>query len=125
MQPRPPSDAVLDSAHLERQCLGDAALARELLVLFDRQCVRLAPPMTSADPGTAREAAHTLRGAAAAVGAVEIARLAARIEADPGSVPSAALAAAVEDVRRLIALRIGGAPPGGGGSALAKPDRVA
>jgi HPt (histidine-containing phosphotransfer) domain-containing protein len=82
----------LDLVHLRRQTGGDAALEREVLSLF------LAKARTDIDritnPGSAqerREAAHALVGSARAIGAVEVARLAATVERETG-VQSAAIA---------------------------------
>ena len=76
------ADPVLDLAYLERQCFGDRALARDLLVLFDGQCRHLLPAITAeASPREQAEAAHALRGAAAAVGARPLAEALAALEA--------------------------------------------
>ena len=124
---------ALDFDHLERQTFGDEQLARDLLVLFDRQCQLLVPLIGARS--TSREgadAAHGLTGAARAVGATLVAALAAEIEASiergVGSAEVGALfrslAAAAEEVRAAVAIRLRH------GAALdpfrlAKPDRVA
>jgi HPt (histidine-containing phosphotransfer) domain-containing protein len=68
---------VFDIGHFERQTFGDAGLQQEILVLFkvqlDETGLTLATPMTATDW---RFLAHTLKGAAAAVGAFRIAELA-------------------------------------------------
>jgi HPt (histidine-containing phosphotransfer) domain-containing protein len=78
----PSSEArILDLAHLCRQTLGDAALEREVLALFEQQCRRLRPLIaTGEDRGARMDAAHTLKGAARAVGAWRVAELAERVE---------------------------------------------
>jgi HPt (histidine-containing phosphotransfer) domain-containing protein len=72
---------ALDVAYLEQQTFGDNALARELLTLFSQQCERLGPAIRRATPMLSRaDAAHTLKGAARAVGASRIAALTDAIE---------------------------------------------
>ena len=72
---------VLDSAHLERQTFGDPALEREVIALFEGQCTRLAPMIAGAGDGAERrDAAHTLKGAARAVGAWAVVAAAEAIE---------------------------------------------
>ncbi len=104
----PTTARAIDRAHLAEQTAGDAALAAELLGLFAGQCDRLLPVI--ADAATERcaraDAAHTLKGSAAGVGAEEIRALCDRIEADlrAGSEPgTAALRAAVARVLAAIA----------------------
>lgn len=64
---------VLDLLHLESQTMGDVELAAELLALFESQCGRLVPAIgAGGDPHALSDAAHTLRGGAAAVGARQI-----------------------------------------------------
>jgi HPt (histidine-containing phosphotransfer) domain-containing protein len=101
----------LDLAHLDRQTAGDLALARELLALFEGQCLRLLPLISGdAEPQARAEAAHTLRGAASAVGAARVADITGRIEAGPPPdellALTAALAHAVAGVRAAIRLRL-------------------
>ncbi len=70
---------VLDRPHLARYTLGDAALEAEILELFVRQApVTMSRLTKSCDDRQWREAAHTLKGSARAVGAK---RLAATAEA--------------------------------------------
>ena len=80
---RPP--VALDRPALLARAGGDAALARELLTLFAVHGMADAERILSglsADEG--RAVAHRLRGAALAVGAEEIAMLAAAVEAGEG-----------------------------------------
>jgi HPt (histidine-containing phosphotransfer) domain-containing protein len=73
---------LLDLAHLSRQTFGDAALEREVLALFEQQCVRLVPIIAAAsEPVERADAAHTLKGAAGAVGAWRLASIAGTLEA--------------------------------------------
>jgi HPt (histidine-containing phosphotransfer) domain-containing protein len=72
---------ALDLAHLGAQTFGDRELERELLELFEQQCRRLLPAIEGRSPIMAPgEAAHTLKGAALAVGAAQVAAIAAAIE---------------------------------------------
>lgn len=71
---------VLDTAHLARQTSGDRDLQRELLALFDAQCDRLLADIAGPSARNAAFAAHTLKGAANAIGAVRVATLAERID---------------------------------------------
>lgn len=73
---------ALDLAHLERQTLGEPTLEREVLALFEQQCMRLLPLIVQGDGLTERaDAAHTLKGAARAVGAWRVATLCETLEA--------------------------------------------
>lgn len=109
MSPR----SLLDLDHLAEQTCGDTALERDLLTLFDRQCVDLGPRIVEADNGDARaEAAHTLRGGAAGIGASRIAELTGLIEEGwrdgrgappPGVLDELALA--IEETRGALARR--------------------
>jgi HPt (histidine-containing phosphotransfer) domain-containing protein len=111
----PGSDApILDLGYLRAQAFGDRALERDLLDLFAQQCRRLLPVI--ADPGplmTQTDAAHTLKGAALAVGAGRVAALAETIEStiergsSEGRLPGLAreLELAIEEVIAAIASR--------------------
>ena len=108
-----PPEAAIDWRHLERQCLGDAALAQELLSLFATQARQLAVQLTEAAlPAPAlADLAHRLKGSALAVGANALAARASALEtlcrrgaapaiiaaaAAPVSAAAAACAAAAE-----------------------------
>jgi HPt (histidine-containing phosphotransfer) domain-containing protein len=73
----------IDFVHLACQTGGDQALEAELLALFAAQCARqladMADPRRSA--GQKRDAAHTLKGAARAIGAWGVAEAAQEVEA--------------------------------------------
>ena len=106
--------AVLDAAYLARQCFGDIALEHELLQLFAAQARALCVVLHGmrGRPAAAADAAHRLKGAAAAVGAARVAAHAARLEAlERGGAMAApdevaGLEQAVEDACVLIALRL-------------------
>jgi HPt (histidine-containing phosphotransfer) domain-containing protein len=72
---------TLDLVHLSRQTGGDAELEQELLVLFADQCARQLATIRDATSRQNRcDAAHTLKGAAFAIGAWEVGEAAAAIE---------------------------------------------
>ena len=73
----------IDVAHLDRQTFGDVALRAELLGLFETQCRALLPVVEVAGEG-ASEAAHSLRGAALAIGAFAVADASGAIEESGG-----------------------------------------
>ena len=76
----------IDLGFLEAQTFGDRTLERELLALFVRQCRRLVPILAATGDAEARaDAAHTLKGGAAAIGAVRVAALAEEVERTIGS----------------------------------------
>jgi len=78
----------LDEAYLDRQTGGDRALANEVLVLFREQARRQYDVIVGeGDARTRRDAAHTLKGSARAIGAWRVAEIVQAIElglADPG-----------------------------------------
>jgi HPt (histidine-containing phosphotransfer) domain-containing protein len=82
MPQNPSSDpAILNFDHLERQVAGDASLKREILQLFQQQTMRITALLqTSTHAHEKRDAAHTLKGAARAIGAEIIADHASRLE---------------------------------------------
>ena len=77
----PMSQTAIDTDHLHRQTGGDYELERELLTLFAQQCVaHLRTIHGSTDRRVRMDAAHTLKGAARAIGAWQVAEAADRIE---------------------------------------------
>lgn len=71
---------AIDMAYLARQTAGDHDLEQELLALFADQCVRHLATLHSDDAGRGRDAAHTLKGAARAIGAWNVANAAEKVE---------------------------------------------
>lgn len=72
---------AIDLVHLARQTGGDHELERELLALFAQQCVRHLRTIHSGEDAKTRiDAAHTLKGAARAIGAWQVAEAADVIE---------------------------------------------
>jgi HPt (histidine-containing phosphotransfer) domain-containing protein len=101
----------LDAAELDRRTFGDAGLRREVLDLFAAQAPRLLAEIEHGDARGRREAAHRLKGSAAAVAAAPLAAAAGVIEAlAPGDAPGRArslarlraeLAAVLDAIARL------------------------
>jgi HPt (histidine-containing phosphotransfer) domain-containing protein len=114
------ADAV-DRAYLARFTLGNAALEREVLGLFAAQVPVYLTRLRGASTAKAwKEAAHTIKGSAAAIGAWRLARfaeMAEKIDVEASSAREeghreeviAALTTAVEDVCRYIARVLGDA----------------
>lgn len=74
----------VDLVHLARQTGGDKSLEEEVLQLFSRQANMLARDLRGERNTEARRRlAHTLNGAARAVGAMPLAELAADVERTP------------------------------------------
>jgi HPt (histidine-containing phosphotransfer) domain-containing protein len=96
---------AIDLAHLNRQTGGDDALAAEVLRLFAAQAPVELVRLRSASASERRKAAHLLVGSARAIGAGEVARLAAEIEAGGKGVD--ALEAAIVEVIEFIAIHFG------------------
>jgi HPt (histidine-containing phosphotransfer) domain-containing protein len=99
-------ESPIDRTHLFDMALGDHALEREVLALFDRQIDLLVERIRAADPSDVSALAHTLKGSARGVGAWPIARAAEAVEtAAPGELARAvaALAAAATEARAAIA----------------------
>ena len=103
-----PDDRPIDLVHLARTTLGDRALEREVLQLFDRQSGILIARMRTAAPAAITALAHTLKGSARGIGAWRVARAAERLElAGASGHPTAealdGVAAASDEARTVIA----------------------
>lgn len=73
----------IDLVYLAKQCLGDAALEHEMLRLFDTTIQTYLTRLLAAEaPDQVLFTLHTIKGAAAGVGAFAIADLAKAMEAD-------------------------------------------
>ncbi len=70
---------AVDFAHLEAYTLGDNVVIEEVLRLFQQQC-ELWSPLLSTDHEGWRDAAHTIKGAAAGIGAGKLAAAAEAVE---------------------------------------------
>jgi HPt (histidine-containing phosphotransfer) domain-containing protein len=109
----------IDRAYLARFTLGNAALEQEVLELFAAQVPIYLQRLREAPTAKAwKEAAHTIKGSAAAIGAWHLARFAEMaekldVEAEAALGEShrgevvAAVASAAEDVCRYIARLFG------------------
>jgi len=72
---------AIDVAFLDRVTFRDRVLAREVLVLFDRQADGLLDIIANTEKQYVRhESAHKLKGAARGVGAFDVARAAEEVE---------------------------------------------
>jgi HPt (histidine-containing phosphotransfer) domain-containing protein len=78
--PLVPGDRPIDLVHLSHMTLGDRALERDVLVLFERQIQILMERIETGAGPVAAAAAHTLKGSARGVGAFALARAAAEVE---------------------------------------------
>jgi HPt (histidine-containing phosphotransfer) domain-containing protein len=104
--PLAPDDGPIDFEHLQRMTLGDAGLEQEVLAMFAAQSARLMAALATV-PADAGALTHTLKGSARAIGALDVAEAAARLEAvladgtDPSS-PLTELGDAVALARAAI-----------------------
>ena len=103
-----PDDRPIDLVHLARTTLGDRALEREVLQLFDRQSDILIARMRTAAPAAVAALAHTLKGSARGIGAWRVARAAELLELAGASGSSTedalnGLTAASDEARTVIA----------------------
>jgi HPt (histidine-containing phosphotransfer) domain-containing protein len=72
---------VFDREHLRRYTMNSSELEREVLGLFLGQAPQIVAQLRSAASAAEwKLATHTLKGSAAAIGATEVNRLAARLE---------------------------------------------
>lgn len=73
----------IDLVHLAKQCLGDEALEHEILRLFDTTIkIYVARFLVATEPEQVVFTLHTIKGAAAGVGAFAVAELAKAMEED-------------------------------------------
>ena len=75
---------AVDFSVLERATGGDTAVSEEVLALFVEQAGLWSPMLETSGEGW-RDAAHTLRGAAAGIGAGDLAAACAQAEAGDGA----------------------------------------
>lgn len=104
--PLVPDDGAISLDHLRRMTLGDADLEREVLEMFATQAGHLFQRLATS-PDDASAIAHTLKGSARAIGALDVAEAAAVLElAIRDGRPAAALVAlghAITQARAAIA----------------------
>jgi HPt (histidine-containing phosphotransfer) domain-containing protein len=94
-----PSDQAIDLEHLARMTLGEHALEREVLSLFDRQAGMLLGRMRDAGPAIVAAFAHTLKGSARGIGAWRVAEAADAVES---TAAAASRDEADSSLRRLV-----------------------
>lgn len=101
----------IDLGFLAQNTAGDRKLGREVLNIFKEQSNQYLAALEAADtPSAWRDAAHTLKGAARAIGARKVARLAEEAELMGDGSPRAealnALRRAVNEARRFIDIQL-------------------
>lgn len=99
-----PLDMTIDRDHLARMTLHEAALEREVLVLFDHQAEEISERLrlvAAGDPADAAGIAHRIKGAARGIGAFEVAAAAETLERASGA---AQIVDAVNELCAAIAL---------------------
>lgn len=99
-----PGSAPVDRAHLARYTFGNTELEIEVLNLFALQApLYLAALRDARNAKDWRDAAHTLKGSARAVGAVRVAERAVCAEALLPSIDAEARARAIDDLAEALA----------------------
>jgi hypothetical protein len=104
---------IFDHGHLARLSCGNIALEREVLRLFCAHLPMSLERLRACHGRPFREAAHTIKGSAAAIGAWRLARAAERAEGSDGGPPAArtaaitAVCAAAAEASRHIGWHIG------------------
>jgi HPt (histidine-containing phosphotransfer) domain-containing protein len=91
----------IDMVYLARQSGGDHELEQELLALFADQCIRHLDTIRQAGTEAGCDAAHTLKGAARAIGAWQVADAAEQVEKALSVLPSPREPAAQQDLSAL------------------------
>lgn len=101
-EPHPRFSAPIDIDQLSRNTAGDRRLEREVLALFRQQTGAYLEALESApDDGAWCDATHALKGAAHAVGAMRVAKLAEEAERLVGERASKRTIA-LKDIRRAL-----------------------
>jgi HPt (histidine-containing phosphotransfer) domain-containing protein len=95
----------VDLAHLAAQTGGDRALEAEVLRMFAARSLADLARLKASAPAARRDIAHLIVGSARAIGAGEVARLAAAIEAGEGD--PHLLEVAIDEARTFIAEYLG------------------
>lgn len=103
-------DPVLDLRHLRRFTLGDASLEQEILRLFAESTPLIISQLRNAGSEKAwRDAVHTLKGTAGAVGARRLASVAA--EAERGLCESSEWPSSLAKLETALAATLGAIDP--------------
>jgi HPt (histidine-containing phosphotransfer) domain-containing protein len=101
--PLSPGQPAVDLAHLARMTLGEKALEREVLELFERQADMLLAHMAAEDPRMLGALAHTLAGSASGIGAWRVAEAATALERAAAVPGAAALAGLIDHLAVAVA----------------------
>ena len=94
------AEPLIDRAHLGRMTFGDEDLEREVLAMFAAQTSELLDRLTKIPPDAAA-LAHTIKGAARAIGAFKVADAAAVVEAELAA--GGAMASPVAELAKVVA----------------------
>ncbi len=101
--PCPSKVRPIDLVHLAKQTMGDKALEIEVLQMFARQARACLGEIASGEAKKIVAAAHRLKGAASAVGALRVSETAEMLEYNAGDAASmAAVGAAVVEAENFI-----------------------
>ncbi len=101
--PAQTSRTPIDHAHLARYTFGNAELEREVLGLFAAQAPQTMDWLrTATTPKAWRDAAHTLKGSARAVGATQVAAAAEQAEQLAHTPDADARRRAIADLERAL-----------------------
>ena len=101
--PLSPGQPAVDLAHLARMTLGEKALEREVLELFERQADMLLAHMAAEDPRMLGALAHTLAGSASGIGAWKVAEAATVLERAAAVPRTAALGGLIDHLAAVVA----------------------
>lgn len=101
----PPDEAGrhIDLDHLARMSLGDRALEREVLALFDQQASLLLARIAGSPLPVVAALAHTLKGSARGIGAWPVATAAEWIEMAAARHDTASVASALDGLAAAVA----------------------
>jgi HPt (histidine-containing phosphotransfer) domain-containing protein len=101
---RPVDVGSIDLNHLSRQTMGDSALAREVLEMFDEQLAQARTTLAASSIEERFHIAHTLKGTAAGIGAFRLASCAGELEQKPSKQELVEqLSSLIDEVRLSIA----------------------
>jgi len=99
----PSKSNPIDLVHLAHQTMGDRAVELEVLRIFARQARQCLQDLTNADSTNVIAIAHRLKGAAQAVGAFPVSKVAEQIESGSYDAAHIAMAgAAVVEAENFI-----------------------
>lgn len=101
--PLSPEQPAVDLAHLARMTLGEKALEREVLDLFELQADMLLAHMAAEDPRMLGALAHTLAGSASGIGAWKVAEAATVLERAAAVPGTAALDGLIDHLAAVVA----------------------